>query len=91
MVSADEIIEFVSTTADAEVMVPRRLGKIEEVVVPVKVTVVHVFSVFLDNPRTCGIFSLVITPAPEFAIVFTVVQCVRASVIRTGELIHDKC
>ena len=89
MVAADQIVELFVAAADAQVMIPRRLGVVEEVIVPVEVGVVHVFAVFLDDPGPVGILGPVVAALVQLTEVVSVIASVGAAVVGLVELVGE--
>lgn len=89
VVAADQIVELFVAAADAQVMIPRRLGVVEEVIVPVEVGVVHVFAVFLDDPGPVGILGPVVAALVQLTEVVSVIASVGAAVVGLVELVGE--
>ena len=87
VVAADQVIELLVAAADAQVVIPRRLGVVEEVVVPVEIGVVHVFAVFLYYPGPVGVLGPVVAALVQLAEILSVIARVGTAVVGFVEFV----
>ena len=87
VVAADQVVELLVAAADAQVVIPRRLGVVEEVVVPVEIGVVHVFAVFLYYPGPVGVLGPVVAALVQLAEILSVIARVGTAVVGFVEFV----
>ena len=86
-----EIVHFLITTTDTNIVFPCRTRLIHEVVIPIKVTIIFIFTIFDNHPRSFRIFRFIITPDPHFIIIFIIIiRIVRTLIGRIKHIIDSR-